>query len=341
MTERFAWLDPPPTRRGVVLVAQAGYHLFELDKLRGALATYGLAAAVVVPVVPWKPANRFRPTVRRLAETVFQSGRAPSPPVNLEALLDKSRAVVVMNDWGIPRALVERARVRSIPTFAWVEGVQDYNDVDTGLARRAYRRVDHVFTIGEASRHILGVDRSTAIGSERISQLWKAPSGTPSDNVLVNSNFTYGVRTDARQDWLDGVVAACEAEQRPWVISRHIAERGRVRYPTSDRPVEELLAGAGYLVSRFSTVALDALASGIELAYHNPHGEQEPTFADPMGAFTVCRSSSELCAVLHEKPRARNDVRAGAEAFLSHHVLLDSSASPAERAATAIAEAVG
>jgi hypothetical protein len=125
------------------------------------------------------------------------------------------------------------------------------------------------------------------------------------------------------------------------VLSRHVAERGRVSYSVSDRPVDELLAGAGHLVSRFSTVALDALASGVELAYHNPHGEQEPTFSESMGAFSVTRSSEELRAVLHEPPRARDDVRASAEAFLRHHVLLDSSTTPAERAAAIVADAVG
>jgi hypothetical protein len=341
MTDRYAWLDPAPADGGVLLVAQAGYHLPELDRLRDALGRRGVPAALAVPVVPWKPLHRFRPTVRRLADTVAASGRVPSDPVDIGELLDRVAAVVVMNDWGVPRTLVERAQRAGVPTFAWVEGVQDYDDVDTGLERQAYRRVDHVFTLGEASRRLLGADRSMAIGSERISRLWQTPAGEPTDTVLVNSNFTYGVRTDARRGWLDGVVDVCEAEDRPWVLSRHVAERGRVSYPVSDRPVDELLAGAGHLVSRFSTVALDALASGIELAYHNPHGEQEPTFADPMGAFTVTRSVDDLRAVLQEPPRARDDVRAGAEAFLRHHVLLDSSTTPAERAAAIVADAVG
>ena len=60
-----------------------------------------------------------------------------------------------------------------------------------------------------------------------------------------------------------------------------------------------------------------------------------------MGAFAVTRSSEELRAVLHEPPRARDDVRAGAEAFLGHHVLLDSAITPAERAAAIVADAVG
>jgi len=341
MTDRYAWLDPAPIDRGVALIAQAGYHLPELDRLREALAVRGLSGAVAVPVVAWKPLHRFRPTVRRLAHTVTASGRSPSDPVTITELLDKVSAIVVMNDWGVPRTLVERAQAGGVPTFAWVEGVQDYDDVDTGLDRRAYRRVDHVFTLGEASRRLLGADRTTAVGSERIDRLWRAPAGAGSESVLVNSNFTYGVRTDARRTWLDGVVAACEAEQRPWVLSRHVAERGRVPYPVSDRPVEELLTNAGRLVSRFSTVALDALASGVELAYHNPHGEREPTFAEPMGAFTITRSSEELRAVLHEPPRSRDEVRAAAAAFLGHHVLLDSPGSPAQRAAVIVADLVG
>ena len=86
MTDRYAWLDPAPADGGVVLVAQAGYHLRELDRLRDALAVHGLTGALAVPVVPWKPLHRFRPTVRRLADTVVQSGRAPSEPVEIAGM---------------------------------------------------------------------------------------------------------------------------------------------------------------------------------------------------------------------------------------------------------------
>ena len=172
MTDRYAWLDPAPAARGVMLVAQAGYHLPELDRLRVALAARGIAAGIVVPVVPWKPLHRFRPTVRRLADTVAQSSRVPTEPVSIDELLHRTVAVVVMNDWGVPRTLVERARAASVPTFAWVEGVQDYDDVDTGLERRAY----HVSTSSPSERPP-GSSAPTvpAIGSERISHCGRPP----------------------------------------------------------------------------------------------------------------------------------------------------------------------
>lgn len=341
MTDRYAWLGPPPADHAVVLVAQAAYHLPELDRLREALAASGLEGALAVPVVPWKPLHRFRPTVRRLADTVARSGRIAGAPVSVDEVVRQSAAVVVMNDWGVPRTLVERAKGAGVPTFAWVEGVQDYDDVDTGLERRAYRRVDHVFTLGEASRVILGLDRTTAVGSERLSRLWRAAPASGADGgVVINSNFTYGVLTDVRTSWVDGVVEACEAEHQPWLLSRHAAERGRMGHPVAVDDVDTLLAGAGRLVSRFSTVAFDALALGVELAYHNPHGEREPTFAEPLGAFTISRSVDELRAVLRKPQRSRDEVRHEAEIFLRHHILLDETESPAYRVAAHLSVAL-
>lgn len=341
MTDQYTWLGEPPTEPAVVMIPQAPYHLTELDRLASTLRARGVSVAFAVPVISWKPLYSLRPTVRRLAATVAASARSVTEPVSIETLLRDTRAVVVMNDWGVPRALVDRANGSGVPTFGWVEGVQDYDDVDTGLDRNAYRRVDHVFALGPASCEILGADRTTAVGSERIAQLWNAPAGPTGRGVLINSNFTYGVLVEARRSWVAGVVAACEGAEQPYVLSRHAAERGRSRLAASDRPVDELLGEAGRLVSRFSTVNLDALASGVELAYHNPHGEQVAMFADPQEGFAHTSTVEELRAVLSCPPRPRHEVREAARAYLERHVLLDASSTPADRAAEVIVDRIG
>ena len=338
MTDRYSWLGHSPTEKGVALIAQAPYHLSELRRLQAALQRREINAAIAVPIVPWKIFHRWRPTVRRVAETVFQSGQPLAGALAVDALLNRCSAVVVMNDWGVPRYLVERATARGIATFAWVEGVQDYEDLDTGLHRQAYQRVEHVFTLGEAAREHLGQDRATAIGSERLRDLWASPVGSIGNEVVINSNFTYGVQTAARKHWVNGAVAACQDNNLSWVLSRHIAERGRSHHSASTLDVAHLLMGANRLISRFSTVALDALVLGVELIYHNPHGEQEPTFGNPMGAFTVTRSVEELTTSLQTAPRPRADVRRSAEMFLRHHVLLDSPTPPAQMAADVMSQ---
>lgn len=340
MTDRYAPLGPDVDGAAITLVAQAEYHLLELDRLAAALAAAGFAARLVVPVVRWKPLHSFRPTVRRLRQTVTASNRSLGTPLAATDLLARSQAVVVMNDWGVPRHLVELARAEQCRTYAMVEGVQDYDDVDTGLDRSAYRRVDHVFTMGAAGSETLGIDRCTAIGNERLVEAFRTPVGPAGDAVVINSNFTYGVLPEARQTWVDGAVTAADAAGRRWCLSRHTAERGRSRHRADPRPIDELLDTAGHLVTRFSTVALDALAAGVEVVYHNPHGEREPTFQTPAG-FAVTTSPTELEAVLRESPRPRDVVRADAAGFLGRQVLLDTGQRPAERAAAVIATQLG
>lgn len=336
MTDRYAVLGDEPGEDAVTLVAQADYHLLEVDRIVAALAEHGRRARIVVPVVAWKPLHSMRPTVRRLRQLVAGSGRRLGEPIDLETLLARSTAVLVLNDWGVPRLLVETARAAGHPTVALVEGVQDYGDVDTGLDRQAYRRVDHVFTLGPAAAALLGESRCTSVGSERLMALFSAPVGDAGRTAVINSNFTYGVLREARRAWLDGAVAAADAAARPWVVSRHTAERGRSRHAVAAASVDELLVTAGFVVSRFSTVALDALARGVELRYHNPHDEREPTFQTQVEGFEVTRSVAELEQALRVEPRSRAEVREAAAPFLRRHVLLDSSSSPSQRVAAGI-----
>ena len=162
------------------------------------------------------------------------------------------------------------------------------------------------------------------------------PTCDAAAHVLINSNFTYGVMPEVRRGWVDGAVSAAEDEPAV-VLSRHTAERGRSRHRVDRRPVDALLATSSYLVSRFSTVALDALALGVELIYHNPHHEQEPTFQTEVRGFVVTKSVSELQERLAAAPRDRSDVRAAAEPFLRRHVLLDPANPPASLVAAGLA----
>lgn len=336
MSQRYATLGTEPGGPAVTLVAQADYHLRELDRVSASLRDLGMSSRIVIPDIDWKPLHRYRPTVRRLRQLLDVSGRTLEPSVSIGRLLERSLAVLVMNDWGVPRRLVEAAQIENVPSFALVEGVQDFFDVDTGMARHAYRRVDHVFTLGRAGAEVLGRERCTPVGSTRVSELWSTPALPAGDRTVINSNFTYGVLTSARRSWVDGVVSATEAAGRPWVLSRHVAERGRSGHPASRLPVGDLLKDCGHLVSRFSTVALDALALGIDLVYHNPHGEREPTFQGGSDGFAVTRTPAELQHVMARGPRDRSEVRAAVQPFLEHQVLLGAETDPADAVAVAM-----
>ena len=337
MTDRYAWLGPPPESSAVALVAQAAYHLRELDPLVAELTGRGIPAGILVPVVGWKVLHSRRTTVRRLQKMVEGSSRRLSSARSIDDLTPLLSAVVVMNDWGVPRHLVEVSQQQGIPTFGWVEGVQDYDDIDTGLERSAYRRVDHVFALGDASLREIGASRGTAVGSDRLATLWRQPAAAPAaDLVLINSNFTYGVLTGHRQNWVEGVVTSAEQAGRAWVLSRHTAERGRSMVRASTRPVDELLLEASGVVSRFSTVALDTLALGVELVYHNPHGERVSMFQNGGEAFAMTTSTADLSTALKRPARPRAEVRAAASEFLHDQVVLDADGTAASRVADVI-----
>lgn len=337
-----AWLGPAPDGPVVALVVQAAYHLDELVPLRDELRVRGVAAELLVVPPPRKPLHRFRPSVRRFSEMLAATGRRERDLVAEPDLLGRTRALVVLNDWGVPRPLVLEAKAAGRPTFGWIEGVQDFADADTPYQRAAYRTVDHVFSLGDYSREQLADRPGTVIGSERLRRIWAGPEAEPSGvQVTINSNFTYGVLSDARTAWLRSVRQSCRAAGVSPVLSRHSAERGVVVRPRpSLRPISELLHRSTHLVTRLSTVAYEALARGVEVAYHNPHGEQVETFRDPAGAFATTTDTDELTAWLRRPVRTPAEIRADARAFLGHHVRLDDGPPPAALAADVIAAAL-
>ncbi len=343
MSVDYGWLDRTPRDgRRVGLVVQAAYHLDELVPLRDELRARGIAADILVPVPPRKPLNHFRPGMRRFRELLGATPLRLGPPVTADGLVADLSALVVMNDWGTPKALVESSRAREVPTFAWIEGVQDFGDVDTGQSRGAYTHVDHVFCLGRYGADRLPGTARTVVGSARLRALWNGPCARPAAPMAtINSNFTYGVLTEHRRSWVASVMTACRVAGMPRVLSRHAAERGLVLpYRASDRSIGELLAASTHLVGRFSTVGYEALIRGVEFVYHNPHGEKEPTFSDPMGAFARTASTEELTRQLQEPARSAEGIRAAAAEFLHHHLRLEDGPSPAEIAADTIEESL-
>ena len=339
MTGHFQHLAHSPEGGSIVLVAQAGYHLGEFLPLRDALMSRGRAGSMVAPVPPPKPLNRFRPGVRRFRDLLSTADVAGSSVETIGAVLGRAQALVVMNDWGVCRPLVVAASERGCPTVGWVEGVQDFADVDTGRERHAYRTVDHVLCLGNHDFDQLAGSDRTIVGSNRLRQLWKAPAASPIDRqfVTINSNFTYGVFPKARRPWVKDAVGACRSMDIEWGLSRHVAERGvAFPYQTTSEDVSRLLARSSLLISRFSTLGYEALVRGVGLAYHNPHGERVDTFPEVAGAIWRSTNRAELQETLAHMATDRASVRAAANDYLHYHLCLDGEPSPAQLAADAI-----
>jgi len=335
----YGWLGRESSSDQTVgLVVQAAYHLDEFLPLRDELRRRGYSAELLVPRPPKQPLDRFRPGVRLFNELLAATSLPIVGSSTVEDLTAQLSSVVVMNDWGTPALLVSALRACGTPTYGWVEGVQDYADVDTGQTRRPYRHVDHVFCLGDYGADQLGDQSRSVVGSERLRRLWAETNSRPTDpHATVSSNFTYGVLTEHRRDWLRSSAGACRAAGISWSLSRHAAERGTaLPYRTSRESVSDLLGLSTHFVGRFSTVCYEALVRGVELVYHNPHGELEPTFTEALGAFSTTTSRTGLQMSLGAPPRTQAQVRDAASDFLHHHLRLDGGASPASLAVDVI-----
>ena len=259
-------------------------------------------------------------------------------------------SLFVMNDWGVEtQGLVRLARRRGVRTIARVEGVQDFRDIDTNRRQFPYLRLpylaaDLVLAQGNNDERRLARPGIRIVGNGRLESLFRGPERSPtrSGRVVINSNFTYGVHTDARGPFLRACIDACERNGLTAVISQHPSERPlppRFEGQLSTEPMSELLHRCDALISRFSTVPYEAMAIGTPFVYFNPHGERVPDFLEPEGAFESAADPDALAAAV---PRAIDDLgsyRARAEAFFRQQVDMSTEPSPV-RTARAIVDAL-
>lgn len=308
----------------VVLIPEARYHVDELGPLGDELARRGVPVRYMVSP---KSVPAAKAELGRYADHAL-----PYTPEQLRS----ARAVVSLNDWGPLKEALRAARDAGVPTFAKVEGVQDFEDVESKWERRPYRSAAVILAQGTNDVDALPEQHTFIVGSSRLERIWNAPAIERGEHALVNLNFTFHVLTEQRDRWLSSVHQGLEASGVPGLVSRHPAERGPVfGLPVATKPFRYEITQAGLLVTRFSTVAFESIARGVPFVYHNPHGERFPTFQQPDGAFVISRSAGELAAAVTEVIGWR-DYRAVAREFFLRQVDVDPSRTSAERAADVI-----
>ncbi|MEL7473608.1 MAG: hypothetical protein AAGK04_09850 [Planctomycetota bacterium] len=265
----------------------------------------------------------------------------PYAPDLLARLLPGS--VFVMNDWsGPPHQAVVDARRLGIPSLALVEGVQDFEDTHLPSEqgqRRPYRHAETALLVGSFDRRFFGDHPVEITGSTRIEALAHEPRPTArARRAVINSNFTYGVHTDAQAAWVAAAAGACEDAGVDYVISRHRADEGDFSaYPISERPLYDELREAGVLVSRFSGVLLEAMALDTPVIYFNPHGERMATFQRADGAFPSPTTRAALGDAIRSLLEADGaDIAARQRPFLAERVSIDRDRPSWERIAEAI-----
>jgi len=328
--------ERPPPHDAVLLVPQARYHVEELGPLALELDRRGVPTAFMTTAVEGRIGEALRKQVHtellKYTDTLWEWD--PHLPTTSRLL-----AVVVMNDWGPSRELVEMAKQVGVTTFAKSEGVQDFRDRDTGRERRPYRLVDVVLGQGPNDVAALPGADVRVVGSTRLETAWRGEDSTREPVVAVNLNFTYNVLTEHANDWLTSVVRACENAGLDYVVCPHPAQYKEHVDPAlcegrlATEPIRHLLLRAGVLVTRFSTVVYEAMARGVPSIYHNPHGEKvwddDPRGRPP----TVTRTTATLVNALRsaldvEKPFSRDG--------LFDQISVDPDSTPDQRAADAV-----
>ena len=334
------WYGEAGADGAVLLLPQARYHVDELGPLAEELQAQGAQVVFMAPVAEGVIGKALLAQVISDVMKYTDQMVEWDPTFPLKARL---AAVVVMNDWGPGRQLVLNAKSRAIPTFAKIEGVQDFGDRDTGWERRPYRTVDIVLGQGRNDQDALPDAPMHIVGNHRLEAAWRGADSFRERIVAINLNFTYNVQTEHANRWLKSVVSACVESDVDYVLCPHPAQLeelfdselllGKV----STEPIRHVLLRAGLLVTRFSTVVYEAMARGVPTIYHNPHGEKVwSRIARTSDALPVTNTTSELAHVIQQRLDPSRDFRIAAQNFFSEQISLHEGASAASRTAEAV-----
>ncbi len=233
-----------------------------------------------------------------------------------------STVVVMANDFtGENRRICELCREDGIPTVCIEEGPQDF-DLEGGKWRQM-QHADYIFSQGAITVDYLTAKRFVITGNPRLSGYTPQPlPGTP--KVMVNCNFTYNRYEDWRDRWIGDCVAACDALELEYFISQHPRDNGHYPdlnvIPSNAFVIADQINSANVLITRFSQVAYEAMLSGRQVVYYNPHGEVKRVLTDDAsGAMFLASDLATLKTALSDAMKYPFTNEPQRNAFLNLH----------------------
>jgi len=269
----------------VVFFPHKKYHTFSFELLIPGLRAAGLSFLFVDSSVPYRDEAAYDPALREHFVSYNEFVLSRVVP----------RSIVCMNDWDtVVKPVIKHANNCGIATVGIVEGVQDFLDMDTGRKRNPYREVANVLLPGDFDRKyfqdskqtlwVTGVQRLDGLSRYATARAAAAAKRGLRRKVVANVNFSYGVMTDRRLQWLADIQAACDRNGFDLIVSQHPQDDGDLSaYNTSQAPLYELLVGCDLFVSRFSGAILESLVIGCPVVYYNGHGELVDKFHESLG----------------------------------------------------------
>ncbi|MGD8458251.1 MAG: hypothetical protein PVF83_17885, partial [Anaerolineales bacterium] len=172
-------------------------------------------------------------------------------------------------------------------------------DVNKGRMKRA----DFAFIQGLVMKKYLLRDNIVVTGNPKYDEIKKEPLPNQ-PTIMINSNFTYGVFEDVRDQWVKDVVEICLECGIEFFVSKHPRDKGvfPAEYNVMDSGaflVNEQLKRSSILVSRFSTLIYEALCMGRKAIYYNPHNEPFRIFSeDQTGGIFIANDKSSLKQII-------------------------------------------
>lgn len=215
-------------------------------------------------------------------------------------VLEKLRPSVIVlgNDWNEDSVrLQEIAWKYRIPVVCIQEGCLDF-----GTTLKRMELCDWPFVLGPVVPQYLNQKGFFLTGNPRFDTRGERPLPSP-PQVMINSNFTYGVHEEVRHSWVRDVVSTCEQLSLRHFISKHPRDSGEFPdWPTrnsSPSLIDSHLNDCSILITRFSTLIYEAMLRGRKCIYYNPHGESMYLFNnDETGGLQKASNKEDLRACL-------------------------------------------
>jgi glycosyltransferase involved in cell wall biosynthesis len=248
------------------------------------------------------------------------------------------KATIFFNDWGINNRFIRKLRHKGILTIGIDEGVNDFLKLGEGFISKIspYRTVEHVFLPGKFETQFFK-DRPGQyhiVGLPIIRKLYKEEPTFPKKPVVaINVNFSYGVLTNCRENYVKTAIEGCRLAGVEYVITQHPMDDGILNdYNLSKKNMYDTIRDCSVYVSRFSGSIIEALAMGKPCVYHNPHNEKMIKFQEPMGAYSISDSAQSLAkAIKYELDRSsKTPVREYSRKFMEYHANIGEKKEPEE-----------
>lgn len=190
--------------------------------------------------------------------------------------------------------------------FGIVEGITDYLNKDTFRYSRPYLNTDCILVPAIQDKQELNYYHRNVIrvGNAKIRKQVDSKF-TRKMKLLVNLNFSYGVKESRASEWIDDVKSVSDELGIEIIVSRHPMD-GSLKWhnynlETTNESFYEILSEADVCISRFGTAIIESQAEGVPVIYYDSIDENVSRFKDlPEESSTAyrCVNNVELKKIL-------------------------------------------